>query len=48
LCNNGGDRWRKNPRVTFGVDKLFDKTCAEILDKDDVPRTRLRQADPAG
>ncbi|GHT90386.1 copper transporter porin [Betaproteobacteria bacterium] len=30
---NGGYRWNKNTRVTFGVDNLFDQTYAEALSK---------------
>ncbi|MDR1890462.1 MAG: TonB-dependent copper receptor [Zoogloeaceae bacterium] len=30
---NGGYRWRKNTRITFGVDNLFDKTYAEAISK---------------
>ncbi|MDR1350078.1 MAG: TonB-dependent copper receptor [Zoogloeaceae bacterium] len=30
---NGGYRWNKNTRVTFGVDNLLDKTYAEAISK---------------
>jgi iron complex outermembrane receptor protein len=33
---NGGYRWNKNTRLTFGVDNLFDKTYAEALSKGNV------------
>ncbi|MDR3055400.1 MAG: TonB-dependent copper receptor [Zoogloeaceae bacterium] len=30
---NGGYRWNKNTRLTFGIDNLFDKTYAEAISK---------------
>jgi len=30
---NGGYRWNKDTRITFGVDNLFDKTYAEFISR---------------